>query len=102
LVADDDVIRAGYVGDDDLPALYSAAAVFVFPSWLEGFGLPPLEAMTCGTPVIGACRAVQLAAYGAADARRVPARVCRRSMTPGLHAAPPLSGCRLSVSSDML
>jgi glycosyltransferase involved in cell wall biosynthesis len=36
----------------DLPALYSAASVFIFPSIYEGFGLPPLEAMACGTPVI--------------------------------------------------
>lgn len=44
----------GYVPFDDLPALYSAASVFVFPSLYEGFGLPPLEAMACGTPVIAA------------------------------------------------
>ncbi len=36
----------------DLPLLYAGAVVFVFPSWYEGFGLPPLEAMKCGTPVI--------------------------------------------------
>ena len=42
----------GYVPDEDLPALYSAAAVFAFPSLYEGFGLPPLEAMACGTPVV--------------------------------------------------
>jgi glycosyltransferase involved in cell wall biosynthesis len=42
----------GYVRDADLPALYSAASAFVFPSSYEGFGLPPLEAMACGTPVI--------------------------------------------------
>jgi len=44
----------GYVPDDDLPGLYSAAEVFVYPSFYEGFGLPPLEAMSCGCPVIAA------------------------------------------------
>lgn len=45
-------IKTGYLPGGDLPALYSGAAVFVFPSLYEGFGLPPLEAMACGTPVI--------------------------------------------------
>ena len=42
----------GYVSDADLPALYSAAEVFAFPSRYEGFGLTPLEAMACGAPVV--------------------------------------------------
>lgn len=42
----------GYVPLSDLPALYNAAHIFVYPSHYEGFGLPPLEAMQCGTPVI--------------------------------------------------
>ncbi|RRR72062.1 MAG: glycosyltransferase family 1 protein [Candidatus Viridilinea halotolerans] len=40
------------IADDDLPALYSGATIFAFPSYYEGFGLPPLEAMACGTPVL--------------------------------------------------
>jgi glycosyltransferase involved in cell wall biosynthesis len=42
----------GYVSEDDLPALYSGAVCFAYPSYFEGFGLPPLEAMQCGAPVI--------------------------------------------------
>jgi len=48
----DELVFTGYVPDIDLVALYNAAAVFVYPSLFEGFGLPPLEAMACGTPVI--------------------------------------------------
>jgi glycosyltransferase involved in cell wall biosynthesis len=46
------IVRTGYVTDAQLRALYEAASCFVFPSFYEGFGLPPLEAMNCGCPVI--------------------------------------------------
>jgi glycosyltransferase involved in cell wall biosynthesis len=49
---DEDVLMPGYVPENDLPMFYSAAEVFVFPSLYEGFGLPVLEAMACGTPVV--------------------------------------------------
>jgi glycosyltransferase involved in cell wall biosynthesis len=42
----------GYVAQEDLPALYSGAVLFAYPSLYEGFGLPPLEAMACGVPVV--------------------------------------------------
>jgi glycosyltransferase involved in cell wall biosynthesis len=48
----DSVILTGYVPETDLPALYSGARCFIYPSYFEGFGLPPLEAMQCGAPVI--------------------------------------------------
>jgi glycosyltransferase involved in cell wall biosynthesis len=50
--ARDRIVRPGFVADGELPALYSGAAVFAFPSLLEGFGLPILEALRCGTPVV--------------------------------------------------
>lgn len=54
----------GYVDDADLPALYSGACVVVFPSLYEGFGLPPLESMACGTPVIASKCALSEEIYG--------------------------------------
>jgi glycosyltransferase involved in cell wall biosynthesis len=48
----DNVRILGHIEHADLPLLYAGAAVFLFPSHYEGFGLPPLEAMACGTPVV--------------------------------------------------
>ncbi len=45
---------AGFVADEDLPALYNLAELFAFPSYYEGFGIPVLEAMACGRPVVSA------------------------------------------------
>jgi glycosyltransferase involved in cell wall biosynthesis len=60
----------GYVPDEDLPALYSAADVFAYPSLYEGFGLPVLEAMSCETPVL-ASRVATLVEVAGGAARLV-------------------------------
>jgi glycosyltransferase involved in cell wall biosynthesis len=52
LSIDANLVMTGYVPEEDLPALYQGAEVFVYPSVYEGFGLPVLEAMASGTPVI--------------------------------------------------
>lgn len=48
----DDIVFTGFVADEDKPALYNLAEAFVYPSFFEGFGFPPLEAMACGVPVV--------------------------------------------------
>jgi glycosyltransferase involved in cell wall biosynthesis len=58
--------RLGYVDDADLPALYAGAAAFAMPSLYEGFGLPCIEAMAAGTPVVAADRSALPEACGGA------------------------------------
>lgn len=53
-LSNEDLCFTGFVSDDELVLAYSFCQLFVFPSWHEGFGLPPLEAMSCGAPVIAA------------------------------------------------
>ncbi len=55
-IAEHELIFTGYITDHELIGLYTLCKVFVFPSWHEGFGLPALEAMSCGAPVIGSNR----------------------------------------------
>jgi glycosyltransferase involved in cell wall biosynthesis len=51
-----DIRTLGFVSDEQLPDLYRAASAFVYPSLHEGFGMPPIEAMACGCPVISSTR----------------------------------------------
>lgn len=72
-LAGDDLVLTGFVPDDDLVALYNCTALFVFPSLHEGFGLPALEAMACGAPVIGSNTSSIPEVIGRADALFDPA-----------------------------
>ncbi len=80
----DRVRYLGYVAEADLPLLYNLAEAFVFPSWREGFGLPPLEAMACGTPVVASDRPAMPEVLGEAalyappgDARAIATALAR-------------------------
>jgi glycosyltransferase involved in cell wall biosynthesis len=69
------VVLTGVVGDDDLPALYAGCEAFVMPSLDEGFGLPAVEAMACGVPVIVSDRASLPEVVGDAALQVDPLRV---------------------------
>jgi glycosyltransferase involved in cell wall biosynthesis len=78
------VALTGYVPESDLPALYSAAAAFVYPSLYEGFGLPILEAMACGAPVIASDRSSMPEVAGDAAVLVDPIKIDR--IAAALHA----------------
>ena len=93
LEVSDAVHFPGWVDEADKPALYSAATVFVFPSRYEGFGLPILEAMACGTPVVTSDAASLPELAGAAafqvdpdDPRRLGAAIIALCVQEDLHA----------------
>ena len=64
----DELVVTGFVPDSDLVTLYNLCKAFVFPSWHEGFGLPALEAMSCGAAVIGASTSSVPEVIGRSDA----------------------------------
>lgn len=67
-LGNDEVVITGYITDEELVELYNQCALFIFPSFHEGFGLPVLEAMRCGAPVIGAGRTSLPEVIGLEDA----------------------------------
>lgn len=69
---EDEVILTGFVPDDELRALYANCALFVFPSFHEGFGLPVVEAMWCGAPAVGSCLSSVPEVIGLAEAQFDP------------------------------
>jgi glycosyltransferase involved in cell wall biosynthesis len=71
-LADERIHALGFVSDVDLPALYRGAEVFVYPSLFEGFGIPVIEAMACGTPVVASSHPSLDEACGDAAVRADP------------------------------
>lgn len=97
--ARDDIRVAGFVPDDLLPAMYSAAEMLAFPSLYEGFGLPVLEAMACGTPVVSSnASCLPEVAEGAAlmvdpeDVEGLAAAMAQLAESPELRARLSLQG----------
>lgn len=72
----DDIRRLGFVSDQELPLLYRAADVCVYPSLFEGFGLPPVEAMACGCPVLCSARGALAEIVGDRAATVDPTDIC--------------------------
>jgi glycosyltransferase involved in cell wall biosynthesis len=94
------ILFTGYVSDEDLAALYSSCRVCVYPSLYEGFGLPPLEAMSCGAPVITSRIPVIMETVG--DAARLVAPTDVRELAGCLHDLWESDAERRRLSADGL
>lgn len=90
-----EVLLKGYVPDDDLVALYNSCALFVLPSFSEGFGLPLVEAMACGVPAIGSDRSGIQEVIGRKDAMFDPS--APKSIAERMHEALTDEGLRASL-----
>jgi len=97
----------GFVSDAELPTLYRAADLFVFPSLFEGFGLPPAEAMACGCPVLSSARGALGEVIGDAAVRLEPESVddlerqlTRYATDEAARADLVAAGCRRAAQFD--
>ena len=106
------VRRLGYIPDADRTALYTGAAAFAYPSLYEGFGLPPLEAAACGTPVLTSVNSPMEEVLGDVailvdplDAGSIAAGLARLLADPGIaaraHRAGPARAARFTWSSSV-
>ena len=93
-----DIHRPGFVPDADLPAWYRAAGALVFPSLYEGFGMPPLEAMACGCPVLSSRRGALAETVGDAAATLEPEDVGQMQGQLARVAGDPAWRARLSAA----
>lgn len=80
-LAEDAIVLPGFIPDADLPSLYHYSSTFAFPSYSEGFGLPLLEAMACGAPVVGSSRTSIPEVLGRPDLTCDPANVVEIGQT---------------------
>jgi glycosyltransferase involved in cell wall biosynthesis len=105
--ARDQIIFTGYVPEAELPSLYTGALCFVYPSYFEGFGIPPLEAMRCGTPVItgnGTCFPEVIGDAGlmvdTLNERAIADAILRMLAEPGLRAELREKGLKHALKYD--
>jgi len=96
----EEVTFTGWIPEEDKPALYSSALAFIFPSWYEGFGLPPLEAMACGTPVIASNRGSLPEVVGAGGLLLPPDDV--EGLAQAMHGLASSDVTRLSLREQVL